>query len=103
MKAYAPALRMIWAVAGVMAGAVLILGTASDVLIFALAYGSHPGSYPGQAHDRQLALQSLIWLAAAWAFVLTAMIWPAVRWKRRGMYSAAGEPAGPDQAGEPAR
>ena len=89
MKAHAPALRMIWAGFGVAAGVILVLATASDVLIFTLAFGSRAGSYPGQAGDRHLAWQLLIWLAAGWVFVLAAMLWPALRWRRRGMFSAA--------------
>jgi len=89
MKAHAPALRMIWAVFGMAAAVILVLGTASDILIFTLAFGSQTGSYAGQAGDRHLAWQLLIWLAAGWVFVLAAMLWPALRWKRRGMFSAA--------------
>lgn len=103
MRSHAPALRMIWAVFGVMAAVVLVLASASDGLVFSLAYGSHAGSYTGQAHDRHLAWELLSWLAVAWVFVLAAMIWPAIRWRRRGLYSAAEESAGADQAGEPAR
>ena len=88
MKTYAPALRMFWTVFGIVAAVILALGTASDVLVFTLAFGSRSGSYAGQAGDRHLAWQLLIWLAAGWAFVLVAMIWPALRWKRRGMLSA---------------
>ena len=91
MKTYAPALRMFWTVSGVVAAAILALGTASDVLVFTLSFGSRSGSYAGQAADRHLAWQLLIWLAAGWVFVLVAMIWPAVRWKRRGMLSAPDE------------
>ncbi len=108
MKAHAPALRMIWAVSGLVAAVVLILGTASDILIFTLAFGGQPGSYAGQAGDRHLAWQLLIGLVAGWVFVLAAMIWPAIRWKRRGMLSApdgaesgAASPDGPGLADAP--
>jgi uncharacterized protein YbjT (DUF2867 family) len=89
MKAHAPMLRMIWAVFGVTAVVILALTTAADVLIFVLAFGSKAGSYSGQASDRHLAWTLLIGLAAGWVVVLAGMIWPALRWKRRGMLSAA--------------
>lgn len=102
MRAHAPALRTIWAVFGVVAAIVLLLGSAADALIFSLAFGSQAGSYAGQAHDRHLAWQLLIGLAVAWIFVLAAMIWPAIRWKRRGMFFVGEGPAVPGQAGGPA-
>jgi hypothetical protein len=80
--------RIFWAVFGVVAAAVLVLATAADGLIFALAYGSKVGSYGGQAGDRHHAWLVLAYILAAWAFVLLGMIWPAVRWRRRGMYAA---------------
>lgn len=104
VRANGHALRLMWAVFGVMAAVVLVLGTASDVLIFMLAYGSRAGSYAGQLHDRHRAWMLLTGLAVAWVVVLVTMIWPAVRWKRRGMYSPPEEepaPAGP--AGSAAR
>ena len=104
MRAHAPALRMIWAVFGVMAAVVLVLGTASDALIFILAFGSHTGSYAGQSGDQSLAWRVLFWLAGGWVVVLLAMIWPAIRWKRRGLYTMdEAELAEADAAGEPAR
>jgi preprotein translocase subunit SecG len=103
MRAHARALRVIWAVSGVVAVVVLIFGSASDALIFSLAFGSGTGSYAGQAGDRNLAWHLLAWLAVAWVFVLAAMIWPAIRWRRRGMYAAGDPAAQPDPAGEPAR
>jgi hypothetical protein len=103
MKAHAHALRLMWAVFGLVAAVVLILASASDALVFSLAFGSRAGSYAGQAGDRNLAWHLLAWLAVAWVFVLAAMIWPAIRWKRRGMYAAPDQAAQPDPAGEPAR
>jgi uncharacterized membrane protein YedE/YeeE len=103
VRANGHALRVVWAVAGVAAAVVLVFGSAADALVFSLAYGSHLGSYPGQAHDRQVAWQLLAGLAAAWVLVLAAMIWPAIRWRSRGMYSAPGEASEPDPASEPAR
>lgn len=109
MRAYAPALRMCWAVFGMAAAVVLALGTAADILIFMLAFGSHAGSYAGQAHDRHLAWLLLYSLAAGWVFVLVAVLWPAIRWKRRGMLTAVAEEPGsmdgeaPGRASEPAR
>lgn len=85
-------LRIFWAIFGVVAAVLLLFGAGADILIFMLAYGSRAGSYPGQLGDRHLAWRLLIWLGALWVFVLVAMIWPAVRWRRRGMYSAPDEP-----------
>lgn len=80
-------LRAMWAAFGVVAAILLLFGTGADVLIFLLAYGGRVGSYPGQLGDRHLAWRLLIWMAALWVFVLVTMIWPAIRWRRRGMYS----------------
>lgn len=85
-------LRIMWAVFGVVAAILLLFGTGADILIFMLAYGGPAGSYPGQLGDRHLAWRMLIWMGALWVFVLAAMIWPAIRWRRRGMYSS---PDGP--------
>lgn len=83
-----PALRTMWAVLGVALAVVLVIASAADGLIFALAYGSPVGSYAGQAGDRQLAWRLLIGLAVLWVAVLAGMLWPALRWKRRGMFAA---------------
>lgn len=105
IRAHARALRVMWAVFGVMTAVMLALATAAEVLVFALAFGSPAGSYSGQAHDRALAWELAYWLAGAWVFVLAAMIWPAVRWRRRDLYAPDedAELAEPDPAGEPAR
>lgn len=104
MRAHAHALRVLWAAFGVAAAVVLVLGSAADILIFSLAFGSHAGSYAGQSGDQGLAWRLLFWLAGGWAVVLVTMIWPALRWRRRGMYRADEAELGePDPAGEPAR
>jgi hypothetical protein len=102
LRANGHALRLMWAVAGVMAGVVLGFGTAADGLIFVLT----SGGYPGHAHDRHVAWVVTAWLAVAWVVVLAAMIWPAIRWKRRGMFARPSGPAGQERtatAGHPAR
>lgn len=92
MTKAAPVLRAMWAVFGVVAAVLLVFATAADGLVFALAYGGPAGSYTGQAADRHLAWSVLIWLLIAWVFVLVAMIWPALRWRRRGKYATPGQP-----------
>lgn len=87
-----PAIRMIWAVLGVTLAVALAVASAADALIFVLAYGSPLGSYAGQVGDRQLAWRLLIGLAILWVVVLAGMLWPALRWKRRGMFAAEGSP-----------
>lgn len=98
-------LRTMWAVFGVVAAVLLVLASAVEALIFTLAYNGPAGSYAGQAGDRQLAWRLLIMLAVLWVFVPVAMLWPAVRWRRRGMFSppepeqqAAGQAAPAEQA-----
>lgn len=86
MKAkMAPALRAFWAVTGMTAGILVVLASAADGLIFALSYGSPLGSYAGQAGDRRTAVHLAIMLAALWIFIPLAMLWPALRWRRRGL------------------
>lgn len=83
-----PAMRAIWAVIGVTLGVALAIASAVNALIFLLAYGSPLGSYAGQAGDRHLAWRLLISLIILWVVVLGSMLWPALRWKRRGMFTA---------------